>query len=307
MNEKTFGEVYSSWKEAKKEFVKRSTLSVYTLLAEKHLLPTFGQRTDIREDDAQTLVLQKISEGLSHKSVKDIMIVLKMVMRFGIKTGWAVNTEWDIKYPKEHRKQGLKVLTTSEQRRIMDFLAQHMSYRNLGIYICLSTGMRIGEICALKWSDINIRDRVINVQRTIERIYITDADHRHTEVAEGPPKTVNSIREIPIGMQLIKMLRPIMKIVYHDAYILTNDTKPLEPRLYHNYYNNMIRRHNLPRINFHGLRHSFATRCIESKCDYKTVSIILGHANISTTMNLYVHPGIDQKRKCIDRMMRVLR
>lgn len=214
---------------------------------------------------------------------------------------------WDIKYPKEHRKQGLKVLTTSEQRRIMDFLAQHMSYRNLGIYICLSTGMRIGEICALKWSDINISDRVINVQRTIERIYITDADHRHTEVAEGPPKTVNSIREIPIGMQLIKMLRPIMKIVYHDAYILTNDTKPLEPRLYHNYYNNMIRRHNLPRINFHGLRHSFATRCIESKCDYKTVSIILGHANISTTMNLYVHPGIDQKRKCIDRMMRVLR
>lgn len=307
MNEKTFGEVYSSWKEAKKEFVKRSTLSVYTLLAEKHLLPTFGQRTDIREDDAQTLVLQKISEGLSHKSVKDIMIVLKMVMRFGIKTGWAVNTEWDIKYPKEHRKQGLKVLTTSEQRRIMDFLAQHMSYRNLGIYICLSTGMRIGEICALKWSDINISDRVINVQRTIERIYITDADHRHTEVAEGPPKTVNSIREIPIGMQLIKMLRPIMKIVYHDAYILTNDTKPLEPRLYHNYYNNMIRRHNLPRINFHGLRHSFATRCIESKCDYKTVSIILGHAHISTTMNLYVHPGIDQKRKCIDRMMRVLR
>lgn len=307
MNEKTFGEVYSSWKEAKKEFVKRSTLSVYTLLAEKHLLPTFGQRTDIREDDAQTLVLQKISEGLSHKSVKDIMIVLKMVMRFGIKTGWAVNTEWDIKYPKEHRKQGLKVLTTSEQRRIMDFLAQHMSYRNLGIYICLSTGMRIGEICALKWSDINISDRVINVQRTIERIYITDADHRHTEVAEGPPKTVNSIREIPIGMQLIKMLRPIMKIVYHDAYILTNDTKPLEPRLYHNYYNNMIRRHNLPRINFHGLRRSFATRCIESKCDYKTVSIILGHANISTTMNLYVHPGIDQKRKCIDRMMRVLR
>ncbi len=307
MNEKTFGEVYSSWKEAKKEFVKRSTLSVYTLLAEKHLLPTFGQRTDIREDDAQALVLQKISEGLSHKSVKDIMIVLKMVMRFGMKTGWAVNTEWDIRYPKEHRKQGLKVLTTSEQRRIMDFLAQHMSYRNLGIYICLSTGMRIGEICALKWSDINIRDRIINVQRTIERIYITDADHRHTEVVEGPPKTVNSIREIPIGMQLIKMLRPIMKIVYHDAYILTNDTKPLEPRLYHNYYNNMIRRHNLPRINFHGLRHSFATRCIESKCDYKTVSIILGHANISTTMNLYVHPGIDQKRKCIDRMMRVLR
>ena len=107
-------------------------------------------------------------------------------------------------------------------------------------------------------------------------------------------------------MQLIKVLRPIMKIVHADGYVLTNDTKPLEPRLYRNYYNNMIRNHNLPYINFHGLRHSFATRCIESRCDYKTVSMILGHANITTTMNLYVHPGNDQKRKCIDKMMRML-
>lgn len=306
MSERTFGKVYLSWKEEKKEFVKRSTLSVYTLLAEKHLLPVFGSFTDIREKDVQGFVLKKIAEGLSHKSVKDIMIVLKMVMRFGIKTGWAVNVEWDIRFPKEHRKLGLKVLTPSEQRRIMDFLSQHMSYRNLGIYICLSTGMRIGEICALKWSDINVKERIISVQRTIERIYITDDNCRHTEVIVGPPKTVNSIREIPISMQLIKVLRPIMKIVHADGYVLTNDTKPLEPRLYRNYYNNMIRNHNLPYINFHGLRHSFATRCIESRCDYKTVSMILGHANITTTMNLYVHPGNDQKRKCIDKMMRML-
>lgn len=281
-------------------------MSVYTLLAEKHLLPAFGGMTGISEADVQCFVLSKIDGGLSQKSVKDIIIVLKMVVRFGGKHGWKANTDWDIKYPKEHRKQKLKVLTPSEQKHLMDFLAHNISYRNLGIYICLSTGMRIGEICALKWSDINVKERIISVQRTIERIYITDDDCRHTEVIVGPPKTVNSIREIPISMQLIKVLRPIMKIVHADGYVLTNDTKPLEPRLYRNYYNNMIRNHNLPYINFHGLRHSFATRCIESRCDYKTVSMILGHANITTTMNLYVHPGNDQKRKCIDKMMRML-
>lgn len=306
MSKKTFGEVYSSWKEEKKEFVKRSTMSVYTLLAEKHLLPVFGDKDDISEADVQCFVLNKIDKGLSHKSVKDIIIVLKMVMRFGIKAGWNVYSDWDIKYPKEHRKQGPKVLTSLQQKRIMDFLVQNMSYRNLGIYICLCTGMRIGEICALKWSDINIRERIINVQRTIERIYITDSGRRHTEIVEGPPKTENSIREIPVSMQLIRLLLPISKVVRHDAYLLTNCYKPLEPRIYRSYYNNMIKKHNLPYVNFHGLRHSFATRCIESKCDYKTVSIILGHANITTTMNLYVHPGIDQKRRCIEKVMRTL-
>ena len=306
MSKKTFGEVYSSWKEEKKEYVKRSTMSVYTLLAEKHLLPAFGGMTGISEADVQCFVLSKIDGGLSQKSVKDIIIVLKMVVRFGGKHGWKANTDWDIKYPKEHRKQKLKVLTPSEQKHLMDFLAHNISYRNLGIYICLSTGMRIGGICALKWSDINIKERVINVQRTIERIYVTDSGNRHTEIVEGAPKTPNSIREIPVSMHLIKFLQPISRVVRPDVYLLTNTCKPLEPRLFRNYYNNMIRKHNLPHINFHGLRHSFATRCIESKCDYKTVSIILGHASITTTMNLYVHPGIDQKRKCIEKVMRTL-
>lgn len=306
MDKKTFEEMYLSWKEEKKNFVKRSTLSVYTLLAEKHLLPEFGRCTRIGERDVQSFVLRKLASGLSQKSVKDILIVLRMVVRHAMKGGWDGNCHWDIRYPKDHHRHGLKVLTSSEQKRILDFLSMHMSYRNLGIYICLNTGMRIGEICALKWSDIDIAERVINVRRTIERIYITDAADRRTEIVEGPPKTINSIRDIPISALLIKKLRPIMKIVHPDAYVLTNDMRALEPRLYRNYYNNMIKKHNLPKINFHGLRHSFATRCIESNCDYKTVSIILGHSNITTTMNLYVHPGMDQKRKCIDKMMRVL-
>ena len=89
-----------------------------------------------------------------------------------------------------------------------------------------------------------------------------------------------------------------------NYYILTNEEKPTEPRTYRNYYKKLMKDLNIPELKFHGLRHSFATRCIESNCDYKTVSVILGHSNISTTLDLYVHPNMEQKKKCIDRMIK---
>ena len=94
------------------------------------------------------------------------------------------------------------------------------------------------------------------------------------------------------------------KVVKDEYFILTNDTKPTEPRTYRNYYKRLLNKLGIPDIKFHGLRHSFATRCIEANSDYKTVSVILGHSNISTTLNLYVHPNKEQKKKCIDKMLK---
>jgi integrase len=105
----------------------------------------------------------------------------------------------------------------------------------------------------------------------------------------------------------LRMLKPIKKIVNNSFFVLTNDEKPTEPRTYRSYYKNLMRELEMPELKFHGLRHSFATRCIESKCDYKTVSVLLGHSNISTTLNLYVHPNLEQKKKAIDQMFRALR
>lgn len=102
------------------------------------------------------------------------------------------------------------------------------------------------------------------------------------------------------------MVRPVKKVVNGNFYVLTNEPQPTEPRTYRNYYKRLILSLGLPSMKFHGLRHSFATRCIESKCDYKTVSVLLGHSNISTTLNLYVHPNMEQKKRCIDRMFRTL-
>ena len=170
----------------------------------------------------------------------------------------------------------------------------------------LHTGMRIGEICALKWADINLSEATISVNKTLERIYLSDETPSKTEIVISSPKTANSHREIPIGKGLLKILRSIMAVVNSDFYVITNETEPTEPRTYRNYYKHLMESLHLPAMKFHGLRHSFATRCIESNCDYKTVSVILGHSNIATTLNLYVHPNMEQKKKCIDKMLRSL-
>ena len=112
---------------------------------------------------------------------------------------------------------------------------------------------------------------------------------------------------MPISSELKKVLKPLKKITNQNFYIITNSLKPLEPRSYRNYYNSLLKRLELPKLKFHSLRHSFATRCIEAKCDYKTVSSILGHSSINTTLNLYVHPNLEQKKKCIEQMWKVLK
>lgn len=303
---RTIKEVSALWKADKKQYVKQSTLSAYTLILENHILPEFGDKMKLAETDVQEFTLRKLQSGLSQKTVKDILIVLKMIQKFGAKAGILPFTEWDIKYPTEHKKQELEVLSVTNQRRIMQYAKENFTFRNLGIYICLSTGMRIGEICALKWGDINLATEMISVNRTIERIYIIEKGMKHTELVIGTPKTKNSIRDIPMSRELLKIIRPLKKVMNDDFYVLTNEAKPTEPRTYRNYYKQLLKQLNIPNLKFHGLRHSFATRCIESQCDYKTVSVILGHANISTTLNLYVHPNMEQKKKCINRMFKCL-
>lgn len=306
-NKKTIKEIADIWKEDKRQYVKQSTMAVYLLSLENHLLPIFGGKMEVTEDEVQAFALEKLNHGLSQKSIKDMLIVLKMVVRFGEKQGWLNHVEWKVKFPANQPKATLPILTKTHQKKLMDYLKDNFTFPNLGILVCLSTGLRIGEVCALKWSDINMDTGLLHVNRTIERIYIVDSDKPHTEIVINTPKTKNSLREIPLSKELVRIFKSLMKVVNKDYYVLTNNTKPTEPRTYRNYFNKLLKQLDIPRLKFHGLRHSFATRCIESHCDYKTVSVLLGHADISTTLNLYVHPNEEQKRSCIDKMMRYMK
>lgn len=306
-SKKQLSEVIALWKADKKNYVKKSTFSAYVLLIENHLLPSFGNQYEIQEADVQTFVLQKLEAGLSQKTIKDILIVLKMVLKFGAKNKWIAYEPFEIQYPPIRENQQIEVLSRTHQKKIMNYIQEHFTFRNLGVLICLSSGMRIGEICALTWEDIDTDNGVISVNRTIQRIYVIEEGTRKTELILDTPKTKNSIREIPMNRDLIRLIKPIKKIVNPSFFVLTNDAKPTEPRTYRSFYKNLMRYLEIPEIKFHGLRHSFATRCIESNCDYKTVSVLLGHSNISTTLNLYVHPNMEQKKKAIEQMFKALR
>ena len=306
-SKKQLSEVIALWKADKKNYVKKSTFSAYVLLIENHLLPSFGNQYEIQEADVQTFVLQKLEAGLSQKTIKDILIVLKMVLKFGAKNKWIAYESFEIQYPTIRESQQIEVLSRTHQKKIMNYIQEHFTFRNLGVLICLSSGMRIGEICALTWEDIDTDNGVISVNRTIQRIYVIEDGTRKTELILDTPKTKNSIREIPMNRDLIRLIKPIKKIVNPSFFVLTNDAKPTEPRTYRSFYKNLMRYLEIPEIKFHGLRHSFATRCIESNCDYKTVSVLLGHSNISTTLNLYVHPNMEQKKKAIEQMFKALK
>lgn len=306
MEIKQLNEIAVAWMEYKRPFVKESTFAAYALIVHNHILPSFGACHMLAEENVQAFVLDKMNDGLSVKSVKDILIVLKMVMKFGVKNKWMEYAEWEIKYPTTAGQTSIEVLTIANHKKILDYIRDNFTFRNLGIYICLTTGLRIGEICALKWSDINVESGTLTVQRTIERIYVVEGEKKHTKLIINSPKTTNSCREIPLSKDALALIRPLLKVVNKDYYMITNESKPTEPRTYRNYYKRLMTRLDIPALKFHGLRHSFATRCIESNCDYKTVSVILGHSNISTTLDLYVHPNMEQKKRCIAKMFKTI-
>lgn len=286
--------------------MKKSTYAAYQLLIQNHIKPYFGDLYEVNEEKVQQFVFDKLDAGLSEKTIRDIIIVLKMILKFGIKNGYLEYVQIDAKFPSKQEKKDLDVLSKADQKKFMEHLRNNFTFKNLGIFICLSTGMRIGEICGLRWCDVDTVEGVIKVRHTLQRIYIIEGETRHTELLLDTPKTANSVRDIPMSSELLKMLKSLNKVVNENYYVISNDIKPIEPRTYRNYYKKLCKQLDIPELKFHGLRHSFATRCIESKADYKTVSVLLGHSNISTTLNLYVHPNKEQKKKTIDKMLRSL-
>lgn len=306
VKEKTINQITEEWKEEKKKYVKKSTYAAYQLLIQNHIKPYFGDLYEVNEEKVQSFVFDKLDAGLSEKTIRDIIIVLKMILKFGIKNGYLEYIQIDAKFPSKQEKKDLDVLSKADQKKFMEHLRNNFTFKNLGIFICLSTGMRIGEICGLRWCDVDTVEGVIKVRHTLQRIYIIEGETRHTELLLDTPKTANSVRDIPMSSELLKMLKSLNKVVNENYYVISNDIKPIEPRTYRNYYKKLCKQLDIPELKFHGLRHSFATRCIESKADYKTVSVLLGHSNISTTLNLYVHPNKEQKKKTIDKMLRSL-
>ena len=305
----SFNQLTSLWKEDKRRWVKPSTYAEYVQVVNRHILPFFYEMelSSITDACVQQFADSLITKGLNINTVKDIIMVLKMILRFGARQGFATYTDFQVHFPAGmERKMELSVLSSNEQKVLLRYLQEHFSFRNLGILICLHTGLRIGEICGLQWKNLDTGAGIIHITKTVQRIWLSDGGEKINQLSVHSPKTITSERDIPMSSAILKIVRPLRKITNADFYVVSNSPEPLEPRYYRDYFKKLQDKLGLRHFRFHALRHSFATRCIESKCDYKTVSVILGHASISTTMDLYVHPGYEEKKKVIEKMARAM-
>lgn len=236
--------------------------------------------------------------GLSSKTVSDTLGIIRRILKYSQTNGvhpLCDGTEVKIK----QKGKKLNILSRSEQECLYQYLVSNITPVNIGILICLSTGLRIGEICALRWEDISFTDSTIYVHQTLQRIQ--DHNAKKTKVVITVPKSDCSIRIVPIPSAIVRILRENKKV--DSGFLLSNsDIKYVEPRLLQTRFQEVLKNSNIKKTNFHVLRHTFATRCIEVGFDLKSLSEILGHANISITMNRYVHPSMELKHENMEKL-----
>lgn len=298
------------WLENKRYYVKISTYATYSNIVYNFIIPDLGNiyLKDFNHDMVQKYIIElsmrKKKNGgyLSSKMIKDVSVLIKRTLRDAVYVGLCKDMDWHFLYSKvDNKNKRVKVLNKCEQEMIIKSLKGSMCARNLGIILSLFMGLRIGEVCALKFRDIDFVRREIRVVHTIQRVYIK-GDKNISYLSESTVKTLSSNRVIPLNDFFYDLLRKYYTC--GDDYLLTLNKKSMEPRSYRRYFSNFLLNSGVKHVNYHVLRHTFATNCISEGIDYKTVSEVLGHSNINTTFNLYVHPSYQDKVNCLDRLTR---
>ncbi len=304
----TVGELCEEFLLHKYTTVKRSTFAHYKNLLHTYITKNLSALSLSRlntlfiEQYAQKLLTcgKKDGRGLSPKTVKDVLSLFRSVLQYGI-IKYRISADiLQFSMPRA-TPPDISILDKTHQKKLEDFSLQaHDSYA-FGIYLCLYTGLRLGELCALRWSDIDLTHGELHVKRTLTRISIHESTK--TQILITDPKTPHSIRTIPLPSFLLSILKEQRKaVLYEQAYVLTNALYYTEPSNYYVRYKRWLSKLQLPPHSFHTLRHTFATRCIENGFDSKSLSEILGHADVKITLGRYVHPSKELKRAHMERL-----
>lgn len=301
-----FSDIIHNWFLSKKGLVKESTLSAYYVALRSHILPYWENKdTDTcLRNELQLFVNNCMEKGLSVKSAKDMDIIMRQIIM------WA-NDELDakigislkVKYPKKsmQEKNENRVYTKTECAMFVQYFEKTKDLVMLGVVVALYSGMRIGEISGLQFGDIDIEHNTIQVKRIVERI--VDIESGKTKVVIGLPKTITSQRTIPLHNRVAGYIKPLLDFYPKSYYLLSGKDKPIEPRTFRNkYYRlcNLIGINNP--LNFHSIRHTCATHLIEAGNDVKNVSTILGHSDVSTTLNIYTHATHSKQAQAINTL-----
>lgn len=298
-----FGEICDEWLQCNQLRLKPSTCVKYRTIIDKHINPVLG-----------TLSLSGITgaviggfsagliegQGLAPKTVKDILVLLHSILEYGCRQYPEAGVSVEIPYPRTPSRE-MRVLSREEQKILTDYLLADLCPCKFGILLTLWTGMRIGEICALRWDHISLQDQSIRIDMSMQRLRSSANWPRKTSIMLDPPKTSTSVRTIPIGNYVTALCRRMVPKA-PDAYILTGTERYMEPRLLQYYFQRYLADCGLKNVTFHTLRHTFATRCVEAGVEIKSLSEILGHANTTITLSRYVHSSMELKRENIKKL-----
>lgn len=295
------------WLSSKKDYIKESTYANYSNIITNHIVPELGNYllNKLNNKIIQNFLLDKSKNGrldntggLSSKTIRDITAIIKSSLKSAFKENLIPNLSLDFIYPKITQKEKIYTLSKRSQENLTNYILENQSIKTLGILLTLYSGIRIGELCALQWKDIDFKNNILRINKTLQRVYINDTEIHSSKIVITEPKTHNAERDIPISKEFANELKKYKTKPEH--YLLSCSNKWIEPRTYRRFFERISKKANIEKINFHGLRHTFATNCIKLGIDYKTVSELLGHATVNITLNLYVHPQMSQKKKCIN-------
>ena len=286
-NSSVLSDIMWEWIQSVRNSLKPNTLQKYDSIIRKHIETTVIGKTNLRFLTAKSIsdfANQKAESGLSVKTVNDILIVVGLALNFAEEVYQIPKIK--VSFLKERAKE-IRVLDISEQKKLEAFLIEEMNLYKFAVLLALYTGVRIGELCALDWGDITDE---IKISKTLYRI--KQGNRTVLEIAE--PKTPSSNRVIPVP----ECIRGYVERFRDYGSVLKNrNGNRVEPRLMQMTFEKFVVECGLPKTNFHALRHTFATRCVEAGFDIKSLSEILGHSDVKTTLNKYVHSSMEQKQK----------
>lgn len=295
------------WLQSIRNSVKESSLVNYSYLVESYIAPNLGdyEFSEITTEIVDAFLKKELESGrkdgkggLSPKTVGDIRSVLLQAIEYARRKDYRCSIKGKIFSPKAPKKP-IRVLSHIEQEKLEVVVYNSDVPEHLGILIALYCGLRIGEVCALQWGDLNLEDDTLFVSKTVMRIQdISEEAEAKTKVVITLPKTDAAVRTVPIPIFISKYLTEHKRGA--DAYVLTGTSEFMEPRRYLGRYKHYLKEAGLASLTFHTLRHTFATRCVEKGIDAKSLSEILGHSDVKTTLQLYVHPSMELKKSQVN-------
>ena len=284
--------------------MKESTYIKYSTVVEKHIIPKLGEccplgfTPELMDDFIKEL---QFEDELAPKTVHDILVVLHGILKFTASKVTGSFPVVEINYPKIGKKE-MRVLSREEQERFISYLQNDLEPCRFGILLALCTGIRIGELCALRWEYVSTRDKAIKIVETLQRLRDTSVtQNARTRIVIGSPKSDTSVRTIPMTEYVAGLCRH-MKPQSSAAYVLTGTDAFMEPRVLQYRLEKYTQACGLEGVHFHTLRHTFATRAVEVGFEIKSLSEILGHASVTITLDRYVHSSLELKRDNMQKL-----